>query len=107
MCIFSIFFSSRRLHTRWPRDWSSDVCSFDLRAWWYPRSLRCSLLRITDSILVSGNTPLDPERRLVVAVGVALLGSTGSEIGRASCRERVLILVVGGEGMHKRRCSSE
>src|SRR5207253_8014649 len=23
-------FSSRRRHTRWPRDWSSDVCSSDL-----------------------------------------------------------------------------
>src|SRR5439155_11795494 len=28
-CFF--FFSSRRRHTRWPRDWSSDVCSSDLR----------------------------------------------------------------------------
>src|SRR6266702_5562421 len=27
-CVF--FFSSRRRHTRWPRDWSSDVCSSDL-----------------------------------------------------------------------------
>src|SRR5690625_6345901 len=26
----SFFFSSRRRHTRWPRDWSSDVCSSDL-----------------------------------------------------------------------------
>src|SRR5690625_5584130 len=28
------FFSSRRRHTRWPRDWSSDVCSSDL--YWPP-----------------------------------------------------------------------
>src|SRR5215510_16215180 len=28
---FFFFFSSRRRHTRWPRDWSSDVCSSDLR----------------------------------------------------------------------------
>src|SRR5439155_4370640 len=28
------FFSSRRRHTRWPRDWSSDVCSSDLRRSW-------------------------------------------------------------------------
>src|SRR5215510_10267842 len=34
------FFSSRRRHTRWPRDWSSDVCSSDLLdaagspVWW-------------------------------------------------------------------------
>src|SRR5439155_7318399 len=26
----SFFFSSRRRHTSWPRDWSSDVCSSDL-----------------------------------------------------------------------------
>src|SRR5207253_8410246 len=28
--LFFFFFSSRRRHTRWPRDWSSDVCSSDL-----------------------------------------------------------------------------
>src|SRR5207253_7444989 len=28
-CCF--FFSSRRRHTSWPRDWSSDVCSSDLK----------------------------------------------------------------------------
>src|SRR5690625_1405323 len=27
---YYFFFSSRRRHTRWPRDWSSDVCSSDL-----------------------------------------------------------------------------
>src|SRR5207253_6894592 len=31
-CILVFFFSSRRRHTRWPRDWSSDVCSSDLVA---------------------------------------------------------------------------
>src|SRR5437870_10758383 len=30
--IFFFFFSSRRRHTRWPRDWSSDVCSSDLKS---------------------------------------------------------------------------
>src|SRR5215510_15222386 len=28
----AFFFSSRRRHTMWPRDWSSDVCSSDLAA---------------------------------------------------------------------------
>src|SRR3712207_9132898 len=28
-----VFFSSRRRHTRYWRDWSSDVCSSDLAAW--------------------------------------------------------------------------
>src|SRR6266700_5854310 len=30
MCLFFFFFSSRRRHTRFSRDWSSDVCSSDL-----------------------------------------------------------------------------
>src|SRR5437870_7674837 len=30
--VIFFFFSSRRRHTRWPRDWSSDVCSSDLDA---------------------------------------------------------------------------
>src|SRR5690625_4736172 len=30
MISLRFFFSSRRRHTRWPRDWSSDVCSSDL-----------------------------------------------------------------------------
>src|SRR5690625_3641516 len=30
ICSYLFFFSSRRRHTRWPRDWSSDVCSSDL-----------------------------------------------------------------------------
>src|SRR5437870_13663416 len=41
--ILIFFFSSRRRHTRWPRDWSSDVCSSDLvahvevkRLHWHP-----------------------------------------------------------------------
>src|SRR5690348_8490451 len=29
--VASVFFSSRRRHTRWTGDWSSDVCSSDLR----------------------------------------------------------------------------
>src|SRR5690348_18311479 len=30
--LFVFFFSSRRRHTRWTGDWSSDVCSSDLVA---------------------------------------------------------------------------
>src|SRR5690625_7051184 len=30
LSFLSYFFSSRCRHTRWPRDWSSDVCSSDL-----------------------------------------------------------------------------
>src|SRR5439155_17718834 len=36
----NFFFSSRRRHTRWPRDWSSDVCSSDLE-WGGGLGARC------------------------------------------------------------------
>src|SRR6266511_4626000 len=32
LLFFFFFFSSRRRHTRFSRDWSSDVCSSDLRS---------------------------------------------------------------------------
>src|SRR5690625_7877095 len=48
LIVFLTFFvAGRRRHTRWPRDWSSDVCSSDLwqrrlsRAWTSP-SNRCA-----------------------------------------------------------------
>src|SRR5690625_1814092 len=34
------FVSSRRRHTRWPRDWSSDVCSSDLRLLLVPLNVK-------------------------------------------------------------------
>src|SRR5207253_6881397 len=43
------FFSSRRRHTRWPRDWSSDVCSSDLST---PVQELCVQLRATDWLRV-------------------------------------------------------
>src|SRR5207253_6845083 len=36
-------FSSRRWHTSWPRDWSSDVCSSDLALW--------STIKITQPVI--------------------------------------------------------
>src|SRR5207253_8653449 len=48
------FFSSRRRHTRWPRDWSSDVCSSDLD-WRQVVALYDRLLRIHPSPVVQLN----------------------------------------------------
>src|SRR5690348_17389089 len=33
--LLPFFFSSRRRHTRWTGDWSSDVCSSDLGGGWW------------------------------------------------------------------------
>src|SRR5690606_40664929 len=44
LCLF-FFFSSRRRHTRFSRDWSSDVCSSDLGLIREHRELLLSLVR--------------------------------------------------------------
>src|SRR5437762_10827318 len=85
---FFFFFSSRRRHTRYIGDWSSDVCSSDLRArrWVWsnasglPSPSRSTMT--TPSALPSGSRPAC--LLTLVNVPLPLL-----QIGRASCRERV------------------
>src|SRR5690606_39662138 len=98
------FFSSRRRHTRFSRDWSSDVCSSDL------------VLPLAYLVLGSLRAPegwgLGNYRRLGTTGGAnaltvtvweaaanslrAAVDATVIEIGRASCRERASRTVVGG-----------
>src|SRR5690625_7052913 len=65
------FFSSRRRHTRWPRDWSSDVCSSDLRAMSWALAATSSKNAASDSgkfsspaIRRNSRTPTPPVRRV-------------------------------------------
>src|SRR5690606_39986399 len=93
------FFSSRRRHTRFSRDWSSDVCSSDLADW-------AHLLGNLVFLLIFGlpaERAMGPWRFLVlflVGGAVANLAAVvviddphraviGAKIGRASWRERV------------------
>src|SRR5690606_40153475 len=94
------FFSSRRRHTRFSRDWSSDVCSSDLELTHiiskkYPHVKIIALTNFTSALYV--NTMLSSgakgyllktteEPTLVEAIETVY---KGGEIGRASCRERV------------------
>src|SRR5690625_7130727 len=79
-------FSSRRRHTTWPRDWSSDVCSSDLVL---PGGAPSPVL-----LGPGGGARRGPVLRLAHAAGPPEDGPTCSEIGRASCRERELHCVV-------------
>src|SRR5205085_4911132 len=80
---FFFFFSSRRRHTRFDCDWSSDVCSSDL-----------------------SNVVVEPNQTSSQLMGACMQGQQATlygfvcgrstdvnEIGRASCRERVDIVV--------------
>src|SRR5947209_20274169 len=64
---FIFFFSSRRRHTRYWRDWSSDVCSSDLRTTCRssaPRSAGRSGKPATSSRCRSRRSPRSEERRV-------------------------------------------
>src|SRR5207253_4670254 len=95
---------SRRRHTRWPRDWSSDVCSSDLAA---PGAE--SVLGIFQAMMFVGVQlnllllafnlipipPLDGShviKHLMPAKWAYYFQRFGryGQIGRASCRERVV-----------------
>src|SRR5207253_7957671 len=106
------FFSSRRRHTRWPRDWSSDVCSSDLSpsrgllpfAGDKPRpSSAGDKPRPTTLLRALGSAGgfLDEDLELPVVLHAGRQREVGEEIGRASCRERVGR--GGGEGGWKEK----
>src|SRR5207302_3716030 len=89
---FYFFFSSGRRHTRFSRDWSSDVCSSDLdmlsaatarcsRFGFFSQFKQRAVAALNMSLGGSGCVPEHPSER---ARAIWL-----EQIGRASCRERV------------------
>src|SRR2546427_9325690 len=91
--VFSFFFfSSRRRHTRFDCDWSSDVCSSDLLLSSAPRwrQRRCSPCLERPAATDEGRPPSPGDR------------SPDPEIGRASCRESVDL---GGRRIIKKKKS--
>src|SRR5690606_39515037 len=107
--VVCFFFSSRRRHTRFSRDWSSDVCSSDLaveRAAAAER--RVEVLTEQDRLrgLWYGETAGEREitersKAELLARGVDL-DAEPKEIGRASCREREEVRG-GGDAIQQRR----
>src|SRR5688572_22380270 len=75
---FTMFFSSRRRHTRFDCDWSSDVCSSDLVVVAREHDPRAGLRRQR-----IGEAAADRQSQVFLHQAIR------AEIGRASCRERV------------------
>src|SRR5690606_40620678 len=89
--VWFFFFSSRRRHTRFSRDWSSDVCSSDLAVERLERLGDGRLLLGAQLVVLldAREVDLEASRGEVEEVLLRGLRSAFEEIGRASCRERV------------------
>src|SRR5205807_5941261 len=88
--LFSFFFfSSRRRHTRLQGDWSSDVCSSDLRA--LSEAKEALKDGSVDNLRKAKETLMTASHKLAETI---YKEAASKEIGRASCRERVEISVV-------------
>src|SRR5439155_17114958 len=79
--MFIYLFSSRRRHTRWPRDWSSDVCSSDL--------VRARLL------------PIGPVDRMPVEIKETVIGAR-AEIAVSTKAEERRSFQFGRQGVQGR-----
>src|SRR5690606_39832754 len=93
---------SRRRHTRFSRDWSSDVCSSDLET--VTRRTRYRLDKVTDRIhVLEGRMVVylnvdeviqtiresdEPRAALMQRFDLSERQAEDIQIGRASCRER-------------------
>src|SRR5207237_5663665 len=91
----SFFFSSRRRHTRFKCDWSSDVCSSDLgrHAISTDRQgvidvIRGSTHADTFTVAARGGYLWDLGAVRMGPIGGLSYSNVQIEIGRASCRER-------------------
>src|SRR5437870_10522897 len=89
---YLFFFSSRRRHTRWPRDWSSDVCSSDLSPDDRSNLEKAPFRHRTSA---GGSDHQATLKRTTISRRFAN-SEASAQIGRASCRERVYISVVAG-----------
>src|SRR2546430_8308161 len=90
-CFFLFFFfSSRRRHTRFDCDWSSDVCSSDLHL---GNELGIAAPEVASlrAMYERGRTLFDHQQVACTVLGFQWMSEhqRRSQIGRASCRERV------------------
>src|SRR2546427_7616514 len=92
VCFLFFFFSSRRRHTRFDCDWSSDVCSSDLaltlNAERQSEVLQAQLCAQNELVRMRLSRQMPPvgDNSLTCEQGGRQLQV---QIGRASCRERV------------------
>src|SRR5262245_62339413 len=106
--LFVFFFSSRRRHTRCLSDWSSDVCSSDLAAGRLVPEIDCIIIDSPQPSAYDGAKSGGLVTMTCTGRGGRHRGGqSNTEIGRASCRERVKEAVRSGSIDKKKRDESE
>src|SRR5690348_17996503 len=103
----TFFFSSRRRHTRWTGDWSSDVCSSDLKKHHLNGNEIDAWIQRGDELYADGRYA-EAVSCFDRAIEIDALCADawclrGDKIGRASCRERVWGMVGAGAVRGERR----
>src|SRR3712207_9031815 len=92
-----VFFSSRRRHARYWRDWSSDVCSSDLkvrvRTYFNGGDGRRKIGRLVEEVAEARVRETESELHALILESREIK-RLFPQIGRASCRERGEISVV-------------
>src|SRR5690606_40739642 len=86
--VFLFFFSSRRRHTRFSRDWSSDVCSSDLENRGERGDIGACLggqraARRTMFVIATGAGVVGREHRADIAVAVEHFRSEERRVGKS------------------------
>src|SRR5690606_41123331 len=105
------FFSSRRRHTRFSRDWSSDVCSSDLSGAAGTAGARSGIRQFLQGDAqfpalffrhaVDEQDAVQMVDLVLDAAGEQVLRvDLDRQIGRASCREGAVIVVDGAESKY-------
>src|SRR5438128_6645209 len=83
--VFFFFFSSRRRHTRCYRDWSSDVCSSDLRGRIHPLCCSDGASLCGVSAATCDECPAGTTKGIICAAGAACNTMGGFAPGSRLC----------------------
>src|SRR5690606_39588612 len=108
---YCFFFSSRRRHTRFSRDWSSDVCSSDLlrevikaaKILREEYQIHSNVYSVTSFNELARDGMVCEEYNRLHPLAEDVKEAWVSKIGRASCRERVESSVVAVAGKKKQK----
>src|SRR5690606_39773338 len=88
-CCYVFFFSSRRRHTRFSRDWSSDVCSSDLTPIMHRATVANGIVYVGGTVADDTSLGMSEQTRSILTKIAGYLNERSEErrVGK-ECRSR-------------------